>query len=127
MQALLLPRYGHLNARRIRPPQPKNTEILSKAGFEIEDFGNTSVRVYAVPATLTKEDTGGACIRACGQLLKTSRPEIERLEDIYHTVACRAAIKAGKQASPLEMKKISRKGAWLRRRYVLPHGRPVAF
>ena len=105
----------------------QNTEILSKAGFEIEDFGNTSVRVYAVPATLTKEDTEALVSELAGSLLKTSRPEIERLEDIYHTVACRAAIKAGNKLSPLEMKKLAERVLGSDDVMYCPHGRPVAF
>ncbi|HAL19540.1 MAG TPA: DNA mismatch repair protein MutL, partial [Ruminococcaceae bacterium] len=105
----------------------QNTEILSKAGFEIEDFGNTSVRVYAVPATLTKEDTEALVSELAGSLLKTSRPEIERLEDIYHTVACRAAIKAGNRLSPLEMKKLAERVLGSDDVMYCPHGRPVAF
>ena len=104
-----------------------NTEKLSKAGFEVEDFGNSSVRVSAVPAALTKEDIPSVISELAGDLLKGKAPDAERLDDMYHTVACKAAIKAGSRTSPLEMQKLAERVLYSDDIMYCPHGRPVAF
>lgn len=104
-----------------------NTEKLSKAGFEVEDFENSSVRVSAVPAALTKEDIPSVISELAGDLLKGKAPDAERLDDMYHTVACKAAIKAGSRTSPLEMQKLAERVLYSDDIMYCPHGRPVAF
>ena len=104
-----------------------NTEKLSKAGFEVEDFGNSSVRVSAVPAALTKEDIPSVISELAGDLLKGKAPDAERLDDMYHTVACKAAIKAGSRTSLLEMQKLAERVLYSDDVMYCPHGRPVAF
>lgn len=104
-----------------------NTEKLSKAGFEVEDFGNSSVRVSAVPAALTKEDIPSVISELAGDLLNGKAPDAERLDDMYHTVACKAAIKAGSRTSPLEMQKLAERVLYSDDIMYCPHGRPVAF
>lgn len=104
-----------------------NTEKLSKAGFEVEDFGNSTVRVSAVPAALTKEDIPSVISELAGDLLKGKAPDAERLDDMYHTVACKAAIKAGSRTSPLEMQKLAERVLYSDDIMYCPHGRPVAF
>lgn len=104
-----------------------NTEKLSKAGFEVEDFGNSSVRVSAVPAALTKEDIPSVISELAGDLLKGKAPDAERLDDMYHTVACKAAIKAGSRTSSLEMQKLAERVLYSDDVMYCPHGRPVAF
>ena len=104
-----------------------NTEALEKAGFEVEDFGNSSVRVSAVPASLTKEDIPSVISELAGKLSKGKTPDSERLDDMYHTVACKAAIKAGNRTSPLEMQKLAERVLYSDDVMYCPHGRPVAF
>lgn len=104
-----------------------NTEKLGKAGFEVEDFGNSSVRVSAVPAALIKEDIPSVISELAGDLLKGKAPDAERLDDMYHTVACKAAIKAGSRTSPLEMQKLAERVLYSDDVMYCPHGRPVAF
>ena len=104
-----------------------NTEALEKAGFEVEDFGNSSVRVSAVPASLTREDIPSVISELAGKLSKGKAPDSERLDDMYHTVACKAAIKAGSITSPLEMQKLAERVLYSDDVMYCPHGRPVAF
>lgn len=104
-----------------------NTEALEKAGFEVEDFGNSSVRVSAVPASLTRGDIPSVISELAGKLSKGKAPDSERLDDMYHTVACKAAIKAGSRTSPLEMQKLAERVLYSDDVMYCPHGRPVAF
>lgn len=102
-------------------------ELLLSSGFEIEDFGNSSVLVRTVPATLTKEDIPLLISELAGNLLKNHTAEVERLDDIYHTVACKAAIKAGSRTSKEEMRRLAETVLSSKDIMYCPHGRPVAF
>ena len=78
-------------------------ELLQNSGFEIEDFGNSAVIIRAVPAVLAGEDTTSLVSEIADSIIKTGKVSAERQEDIFHTVACRAAIKAGIVISRTEM------------------------
>ena len=112
---------------RLKKEQKTETQTLEKAGFEVEDFGNSSVRVSAVPASLTREDIPSVISELAGKLSKGKAPDSERLDDMYHTVACKAAIKAGSRTSPLEMQKLAERVLYSDDVMYCPHGRPVAF
>ncbi len=105
-----------------------NLDIFEKAGFEIEDFGEGSVRVRACPIELSDGDVSQIVMEMADQLSKnTGTPESEKLISLYRSTACRAAIKAGDNISAEE------KEAFVKTvltdddvRYC-PHGRPVLF
>ena len=50
----------------------------------------------------------------------------EKLDWLYHNVACRAAVKAGDAASPADLMDLVRRAELENVRYC-PHGRPVFF
>ena len=105
----------------------QNTDKLLKAGFEIEDFGNSTVRILSVPSALTASDAESLIGELAESLMKNHSAEVERLDDLYHTVACKAAIKAGSRTSPLEQKKLAERVLYSEDIMYCPHGRPVAF
>ena len=105
----------------------QNTDELFKAGFEIEDFGNSTVRILSVPSTLTAADAEALIGELAESLIKNHSAEVERLDDLYHTVACKAAIKAGSKTSPTELKKLAERVLYSKDIMYCPHGRPIAF
>ena len=104
-----------------------NSELLQNSGFEIEDFGNSAVIIRAVPAVLAGEDTTSLLSEIADSIIKTGKVSAERQEDIFHTVACRAAIKAGNVISRTEMLELAKKVLSNKDIMYCPHGRPVAF
>ena len=104
-----------------------NTQLLLECGFEVEDFGNTTVTVRAIPTTLVGCDLNLIMSEIADGLIKFGKVEVEVREHLFHTVACKAAIKAGSKNSVQEMQKLAEKV--LRNNDILycPHGRPVAF
>jgi DNA mismatch repair protein MutL len=104
----------------------ENKELLYKAGYDIEDFGDRCVKVNACPTELVDEDIASITMELASYLSmngKTVMPE--KLDWIYHSMACRAAIKAGNTTTDYELRKfvtelLSRDDI----RYC-PHGRPV--
>lgn len=102
--------------------------LLEKIGFELEDFGDGCVLVRQVPAVLQNEDTCDIIIEIADSLLKNSRSiEPEKLDDIYHSVACRAAMKGGDFTSEYEQRDFVKRLLALPDVKYCPHGRPALF
>ena len=104
-----------------------NVSLLSEYGFEVEDFGNESVLVRAIPSMLSKEDAEGTIVEAAHNLAQKGNVDLERIDDILHTVACKAAIKAGYITSDIERLNLAIKVLSDNDIMYCPHGRPVAF
>ncbi|HYN07646.1 MAG TPA: DNA mismatch repair endonuclease MutL [Vicinamibacterales bacterium] len=100
---------------------------LGRVGFDIEDFGATSLRVLAVPAILEWQRSEEA-LRAVASDLDGLAPGAgidEALARLAATMACHAAVKAN---DPLTREKMHYLLDELRRTShssVCPHGRPV--
>ena len=104
----------------------ENVELLIKAGFEIEDFGDSTVLVRSVPSALAGESVEGLVSELAANLADKNAVEVERLERIYETVSCRAAVKAGNLSSPEELKALAEAVLGSKEIMYCPHGRPVA-
>ncbi len=104
-----------------------NTELLLKCGFDVEDFGNSTVTVRAIPTTLVGSNLSLLMSEIADGLLKSGKVEIQARDHLFHTVACKAAIKAGSKNSIEEMQKLAEKVLLNNDILYCPHGRPVAF
>lgn len=104
-----------------------NTELLAESGFEVEDFGNSTVMVRAIPVFLVGEDISSVISEVASGILTVGTVSTEREESIMHTVSCRAAIKAGNRISITEMQSLAEKVLTSKDIMYCPHGRPVAF
>ncbi len=102
-------------------------DLFAKAGFEISDFGSGTLLVRSAPLWLGAEDVASAVEEMAGYL-ESSRMDLttDRLDWLYHNVACRAAVKAGDHSSAQELMDLVRRlEADPLVRYC-PHGRPVS-
>lgn len=102
-----------------------NRELLSDAGFEIDDFGAGTVVVRECPVELGEQDVSQIIQELAGYLLSSRQPEPEQLDWIYHSTACRAAIKAGDKTSDYELIKFVKMLLLDDTIRYCPHGRPV--
>jgi DNA mismatch repair protein MutL len=100
---------------------------LERFGFEIEDFGNLSIRVGAVPALLRTEDSAAALRALAEDLEELNRgAEIQlALQRIAATTACHAAVKANDPLTHAKMVHILDELRATAYSTVCPHGRPV--
>ena len=106
----------------------EHIEVFRKAGYEIEDFGAGSVIVRACPMLLTGEDVSGLVRELAGKLIRGElRPENEKLQWIFNSTACRAAVKAGDEMKPAEMQMFVRRLLSDESVKYCPHGRPVLY
>lgn len=99
--------------------------LLRQAGFEVEDFGAGTVLLRSAPLSLDRSDLAAAVMEIAGYLLHSKTDlTTERLDWLYHNIACRAAVKAGDRTSPEEIAALVERLEQEPVRYC-PHGRPV--
>ncbi len=103
-----------------------NEAVLEELGFELSDFGGGSVALRQVPIDMDLSDPEGMLEEIAEKLKTGGRRDIEAMRDgVLHTVACKAAIKAGKRSEPAELTELIEKVLSGAVRYC-PHGRPVS-
>jgi DNA mismatch repair protein MutL len=100
---------------------------LDRLGFELESFGDSTIKVTAVPALLRTEDSSKALVALAEDLegLDRGAQVQEALQRIAATTACHAAVKAN---YPLTYEKMTHILDELRATAystICPHGRPV--
>ena len=104
----------------------EHMDVLRDAGFEAEDFGEGAVLVRACPLNLETEDITALITEIAGYLLKNRREVLsEKLDWVYHSIACRAAIKAGMDTTEYELRDFTAKLLAQDDIRYCPHGRPV--
>ncbi len=103
-------------------------DALNAAGFEVEDFGGSTVLVRAVPLILAGGDVAAAMQEIAGGFA-SGRREVttDKLDWIYHSTACRAAVKAGDNSTPEELQQLAERVLHNEDIRYCPHGRPVCF
>jgi DNA mismatch repair protein MutL len=102
-----------------------NRDLLDNAGLEISDFGGSTVVLRTVPADVEPTDAENLLIELADKLAKGSRDALnERTEWVLHSIACRAAIKAGDRTSPQELLVLAQKILSGEVPPFCPHGRP---
>ena len=99
---------------------------LKQAGIELEDFGGLCVVVRSFPLILAGVDIDSTIREIAAGLIGGSREvQSARLDWIYHSTACRAAIKAGDTSQPDELLELARRVLLEDDIRYCPHGRPV--
>ena len=103
-------------------------DLLEKAGFETEEFGGNTLLIRSVPMMLTGCDIPAAIQEiAAGFLAGGREVAVEKLDWIYHSTACRAAVKAGNVSHPAELLRLAERVLQNDDIRYCPHGRPVCF
>lgn len=104
----------------------ENAALLAEFGFEVDDFGSGSIAIRQVPADIDLDDADAFMEEIAENLTSGGRQSIETMrDDVMHTVACKAAIKAGKMSEPASVMDLIDRVMRGEVRYC-PHGRPVA-
>ena len=101
-------------------------ELFAELGFEIEPFGATDYIVRAVPTGMDAAEVPAALEELCEKLRRGKSPDAQSVwDELLHTVACKAAIKAGWDTDPQELETLVRAVLSGEVKYC-PHGRPVS-
>lgn len=100
-------------------------EQIQMLGFVMESFGQHSVAVREAPAYLDAGDIPVTVSEMAQKLMDRRTPVPDRLDDLIHTVSCKAAIKAGSKTSIQEMQSLCDRVLSDPAVTCCPHGRPV--
>ncbi len=102
-----------------------NSTLFDRLGFEIEPFGASEYAVRALPDDIDPPEAASTIEEICGKLRANSLSPEGARDEILHTVACKAAIKAGRKHDVRELERIAAAVVAGEVKYC-PHGRPVS-
>ena len=103
-----------------------NTALLEELGFEIEEFGENTLLLRQIPMDLSPEAAAEAIETLADDLLNGRRESKDTVRDtLLHTVACKAAIKAGWKNDEKELKAVAEAVMAREDLKYCPHGRPI--
>ncbi|MBE6964782.1 MAG: DNA mismatch repair endonuclease MutL [Ruminococcaceae bacterium] len=124
-QLLLIPEIMSLDKRAAAALLDNREEVLG-LGFEIDDFGDGSVAVSAVPDGIDAHDAVAVLDSLAETLASGARASLpEVISETMYSVACKAAIKAGQKNSPEELFALAKRVLLSDDIRYCPHGRPV--
>ena len=103
-----------------------NRDMLDELGFELDEFGENTVLLRQIPMDLSPEDAAGAVEALAADLLNGRREHSDTVRDeLLHTVACKAAIKAGWINDEKELLAVVEEVMSREELKYCPHGRPI--
>ena len=103
-----------------------NTELLAELGFEIEEFGENTVLLRQIPMDLSPDHAAESIEALSADLLAGHRESKDTVRDeLLHTVACKAAIKAGWKNDEQELLAVAKAVMSREDLKYCPHGRPI--
>ena len=124
-QILLLPDIINLSHKEKAVVQ-ENIKMFERAGFIIEEFGDSTIRLIGVPASLADLDTKEIFLDILDAVNTVAITAVQEKEDKFlATVACKAAVKAGQVLDITEVKELLDKLLKLPNPFTCPHGRPT--
>ena len=123
-QALLTPVTVRLNPAAAAE-LISNRELLKELGFELDEFGESTILLRQIPMDLSPEGAAEAVESIAADLLNGRREEITKVRDeVLHTVACKAAVKAGWLSDERELLALVKQVMADEVLKFCPHGRP---
>lgn len=103
-----------------------NTAMLEELGFQLEEFGDNTVLLRQIPMDLNPSSAAEAVESLAADLLNGRREQKDTVRDeLLHTVACKAAIKAGWVTDEQELYAIAKTVMEREDLKYCPHGRPI--
>ena len=103
-----------------------NKELLDELGFEIDEFGENTVLLRQIPMDLSPELAAESVETLAADLLSGRRESKDTVRDeLLHTVACKAAIKAGWVSDEKELLAVVKEVMSREELKYCPHGRPI--
>ena len=103
-----------------------STALLEELGFELEEFGENTLLLRQIPMDLSPEAAAEAIETLADDLLSGRRESRDTVRDtLLHTVACKAAIKAGWKNDEKELLAVAEAVMAREELKYCPHGRPI--
>ena len=103
-----------------------NNALLTQLGFEIDEFGDNTLLIRQVPMDMDAESASDAVETLAAELLNGRKESTTTVRDeLLHTVACKAAIKAGWHSDEKELQTLVKYVMEHEELKYCPHGRPI--
>ena len=124
-QTLLSPMPVRLSADAAAQLLAEKT-LLDTLGFEIDEFGENTLLVRRVPMDIAEGDISDALMEMADDLLSGRGADTDTVRDeLLHTMACKAAIKAGWKNDEKELLAVVKEVMSREDLKYCPHGRPI--
>ena len=126
VQMLLLPDVIDLPKKDMRLVHD-NLKLFEQSGFDIEEFGENTIKINGVPVICYEMDTKDLFLDIIDGLDITNRTNKQDIEEKFiSTVACKAAVKANMYLDEREIRGLLDELLLLENPFTCPHGRPTA-
>ena len=124
-QALLSPVSCRLSPDNVAILLENNLQ-MEALGFALEEFGDNTLLVRQIPMDLEESQISDTLEQLATDLQKGRAEKVDTVRDeLLHTVACKAAIKAGWQTSEAELMVLVHEVMSREDLKHCPHGRPI--
>jgi DNA mismatch repair protein MutL len=131
---------GQLETQRLLVPEPVTLspaevaialdaqDLLREVGIHLEPFGGDTLLVTAYPAMLANMSPADVLREMLDNLVTSGRQPDRRqlLDELLHSIACKAAVKAGDRLKPDEIDSLLEQRHHFQDSHHCPHGRPTA-
>jgi DNA mismatch repair protein MutL len=126
-EQLLFPQVIHLSASELESLFII-IDDLRRLGYDIEQFGDSSIILRAVPALIKAEDQAEIFLDIIhGVEEEKAKTAKERIDKIFVTIACHSSFRGEKVLSYEECKEVLYKLDQVKAKVHCPHGRPFMF
>ena len=125
-QLMLLPDVINLTEREMGIAKD-NLDLFKKAGFDLEEFGDKTIKLSGVPNICIDLDTRQLFVDILDEIntvARTARQEVE--EKFIATIACKAATKLSYALTAQEVDRLMQQLLSLPHPFVSPNGAPTA-
>lgn len=104
----------------------ENLELIARAGYFVENFGSGTIIVRSIPMHILIEDVPNSLVEIANYIINNKKSiDTQKLDWLYHNIACRSAIKGGKSSTEKEISALIKKLIENPNIQHCPHGRPI--
>ena len=104
----------------------EHRELLLSLGYDLDDLGQGDLLLRQIPSDIPASDAAATLSEIAEHLRNGRLDSPQRLRDeALHTIACKAAIKAGYVTDPSELRKLAETVLTNPDLKYCPHGRPI--
>ena len=124
-QLMIMPEIFNLSHKEMEFVKT-NIELFKETGFDIEIFGENSIKINGVPDIEYKVSSRNIFLDVLDEMLTNERSTSKDVEERFiATVACKAAVKANMDLTRQEVDNLITRLLKLKNPFTCPHGRPT--
>ena len=124
-QLMIMPEIFNLSHKEMEFVKT-NIELFKETGFDIETFGENSIKINGVPDIEYKVSSRNIFLDVLDEMLTNERSTSKDVEERFiATVACKAAVKAHMDLTRQEVDNLITRLLKLKNPFTCPHGRPT--